>query len=218
MDPRKVRKIWQLIFDAFWFIQDLFTINQWQIIFWLSSSATLSCPWPPRDPPPSQGLSWPSFTMSEGLQVVSQSLGRALIDLDDPGWTWEDEYLLTSNALWASPSAAEKTLCTRTRTWNPNFLVKPDLTSKSPTRHGLILGCFFLHCASLRIPGCFFLDCPSAEIVLQFPVNFPWHRETQMKVSQGHQEHDNDDDDDDEKIGQFTNMRQKHIVGTSILG
>ena len=46
-----------------------------------------------------------------------------------------------------------------------------------------------------------------------------------MKVSQGHQEHDNDDDDDDEKmimmmmfIGQFTNMRQKHIVGTSLLG
>ena len=127
MDPRKVRKIWQLIYDAFGFdipVEAIKSkiysrrgnqINQsrrWEITFWWSpcSLATLSCTWPPRDPPPSQGLR-PSFTMSEGLQVVSQSLGRALIDLDDPGWTWEDEYLLTSNALWASPSAAEKPLC-----------------------------------------------------------------------------------------------------------
>ena len=200
MDSRKVRKIWQLIYDAFWFIpveaikSKIYShrgnqINQsrrWQITFWLSpcSLATLSCTWPPRDPPPSQGLSWPSWglaalpatektrsdldeaagtgktTLSLArrgncvswcfphpswstedsssdnswkdfvlqfvgglellllllhhvrelllvmcLQVVSQGFGGSLANLDDQGWTWEKEYLLTSDDLWASPLA-----------------------------------------------------------------------------------------------------------------
>ena len=37
------------------------------------------------------------------LQVVSQGFGGALANLDDQGWTCDDEYLLTSDDLWASP-------------------------------------------------------------------------------------------------------------------
>ena len=39
------------------------------------------------------------------LQVVSQGFGGSLANLDDQGWTWEKEYLLTSDDLWASPLA-----------------------------------------------------------------------------------------------------------------
>ena len=37
------------------------------------------------------------------LQVVSQGFGGALANLDDQGWTCDNEYLLTSDDLWASP-------------------------------------------------------------------------------------------------------------------
>ena len=36
------------------------------------------------------------------LQVVSQGFGGALANLDDQGWTWDDEYLLASVDLCAS--------------------------------------------------------------------------------------------------------------------
>ena len=40
--------------------------------------------------------------------MVPQRPGRALTDLDGRGCTWEDEYLSTSNDLWASPSARQR--------------------------------------------------------------------------------------------------------------
>ena len=95
MDSRKVRKIWQLIYDAFWFIpveaikSKIYShrgnqINQsrrWQITFWLSpcSLATLSWTWPPRDPPPSQGLSLTSLPATEKTHSDRWS-----------SWHWED--------------------------------------------------------------------------------------------------------------------------------
>ena len=101
MDPRKVRKIWQLIYDAFGFdipVEAIKSkiysrrsnqINQsrrWQITFWWSPCflATLSCTWPPRDPPPSQGLSWPSG----GDHITGNRKGPLRFRWSS--WHWED--------------------------------------------------------------------------------------------------------------------------------
>ena len=90
MDPKKVRKIWRLINDAFWFIQvnvvAIKSINQKgnNLLSEAHGQAASSCTSPPQGPPPSQDSTWPSL----GDHVAG--------DRKDPlrfrwsSWHWED--------------------------------------------------------------------------------------------------------------------------------
>ena len=122
MDPRKVRKIWQLIYDAFGFdipVEAIKSkiysrrsnqINQsrrWQITFWWSpwSLVTLSCIWPPRNPPPSQGLSWPLWGWPHCRQQIRPAqIYMKQLALGRPPWrAWQEGGTETRDDLWASP-------------------------------------------------------------------------------------------------------------------
>ena len=59
--------------------------------------------------------------------MVPQRPGRALTDLNGRGCTWEDEYLSTSNDLWASPSARQRRhLAEAPSRWSPKCLQTLD--------------------------------------------------------------------------------------------
>ena len=129
MDPRKVRKIWQLIYDAFGFdipVEAIKSkiysrrsnqINQsrlWQITFWWSpcSLATLSCIWPPRDSQPEFKLALFGVTTLPATEKTRSNLdevagtGKTLLtSLARRGTESRDASPITAGPLWTAHQA-----------------------------------------------------------------------------------------------------------------